>query len=406
MGWSLDTSALPIMNWDAVLVDFENTLADLSRGLKGGVAPEYYGGGPGVAPAVDSQGVPIGKLLAELSRRAVPWAVVASSPVANVLQWFAAQGWEVPGVCVGYGDSTLHRPCPDPLQTALGRLGVSPSPAVLALGDSTTDMEAAHRAGLTAAGFGSLVPLHAAPDLMLGQLSAVFDIDGQHSLIGDRRKGTQGVSLACTLPDHDLFVGGRLRSGWSARGAGGQSGSTDQSDVGLSSDLARGRAGRWPPETLDLAHTLLMHAQKGRPGGARLTWVPDRVPRKGPMERLARRLAGRVAIPCHSLLRHVGESDPQASLSVTERAGAMHGRFAATAALDGETVLVLDDARVTGATLDEAARALRAAGAGRVVTMALGQAACDGETPLATWAPRRQPRQRRVAEPGGQSLFF
>lgn len=394
------------MNWDAVLLDFENTLADLSRGLQGGVVPEYYSGGPGVAPAVDSQGVPIGHLLVELSRRAVPWAVVASSPVVNVLQWFAAQGWDEPAVCVGYGDSTLHRPCSDPLHTALGRLGVTPSPAVLALGDSATDMEAAHRAGLTAAGFGALVPLQAAPDLMLGDLSAVFDIDGQHSLLGDRRKGTQGVSLTCALPDHDLFVGGRLRSGWSAMGSGDQAGPADHVTVGLEGDLARGRAGRWPPETVELAHTLLMHAQKGRPGGARLTWVPDRVSMKGPLERLARRLAGRVAIPCHSLLRHVGESHPQATLPATERAGAMVGRFAATAALDGETVLVLDDSRVTGATLDEAARALRAAGAGRVVTMALGQAALSGKSPLATWAPRRQPRQRGAAEPGGQSLFF
>ena len=391
------------MIWDAVLLDFENTLADLSRGLKCGTLPQYYSGGPGVQPVVDSQGVPVVQVIGELSRRAVPWAVVASSPVANVLQWFAAQGLDSPAVCVGYGESTLHRPSADPLNTALGLLGVSPSPAVLALGDSATDMEAAFRAGVTSAGLGAEVPLHAAPDLMLADLAGVFDIQGQHSLLGDRRKGAQGVSLTCTLPDHDLHVSGRLRRGWSAQSAGEQG---DPQMPGLDGELARGRAGRWAPETVDLAHTLLMHAQKGKPGGARLTWVPDRVPMKGPLERLARRLAARVAMPCQSLLRHVVESQPQATLPMADRAGAMAGRFVATAALDGDTVLVLDDSRVTGATLDEAARALREAGAGRVVTMALGQAALATEGLLAAWAPRRLRPRHRDAEPGGQSLFF
>ena len=391
------------MNWDAVLIDFENTLADLGQGLQGDVLREYYSGGPGVAPLADARGVTMDHLLGELSRRAVPWAVVSSSPVANVQQWFTAQGWELPSVCIGFGESTLHRPSADPLLTALGRLGVSPGSSVLSLGDSASDTEAALRAGLTAASLRTDVPLVAVPDLLLSDLSAVFDIQGQHSLLGDRRKGAQAVSLTCLLADHDLHVGGRLRGGWSGSGFGDPS---DQPKTGLAGELARGRAGRWSPETVDLAHTLLMHAQKGRHGEARLTWVPDRVPRKGPLERLARRLAGRVALPCHSLLRHVGNSAPQASLSVWERSAAMAGRFTATAALDGETVLVLDDVRVTGATLDEAARALCDAGAGTVVTLALGQAALSADGPMASWGPKRQPRQEGSPEAGGQAMFF
>ncbi|MFT7463984.1 MAG: hypothetical protein ACI9EF_002332 [Pseudohongiellaceae bacterium] len=391
------------LSWDAVLVDFENTLADLSRGARVVPPPEYYGGGPQAEVMLDGDGAPVGELLMELARRAVPWGVVSSSPVASVLRWLSAQGWPTPPVCIGFGDTPLHRPSESPILAALGRLGVEPSRSVLSIGDSGTDVEAAHRAGVTSASLFEDVPLLACPDLLLSGLAAVFDDKlGQHWLLGERRKGRPGVSLSCPMGQYDLHVAGM------ALGRLVQAGPDEQSAgnrAGLARELRQGRLGAWAPETVDLAQALLMHAQKGQPGGTRLTWVPDRVPMKGPLERLARRLAGRVAIPCHSLLRHVAASPEQFTLPLAERRTAMVGKFTATAALDGDTVLVLDDTRVTGATLEEAARALREAGAGHVACLALGQVPLAGDGPMARWGPKGNGPEKGRPESGGQSLF-
>jgi ComF family protein len=60
------------------------------------------------------------------------------------------------------------------------------------------------------------------------------------------------------------------------------------------------------------------------------------------------------------------DTPPQMELPYAERRRNVRGAFRCTRALAGESVAVVDDVMTTGATLDEIARVLKAAGASRV----------------------------------------
>ena len=70
-------------------------------------------------------------------------------------------------------------------------------------------------------------------------------------------------------------------------------------------------------------------------------------------------------------------SPPQAELPWKERARNIKGAFAARQRFDGLAVAVVDDVMTTGATLEEAARTLKAAGAVRVVNWVLSRTLPD-----------------------------
>jgi ComF family protein len=61
------------------------------------------------------------------------------------------------------------------------------------------------------------------------------------------------------------------------------------------------------------------------------------------------------------------DTPPQMELPYDERQRNVRGAFACTRALAGQTIAVVDDVMTTGATLNEVAKTLKAAGAARVV---------------------------------------
>jgi ComF family protein len=87
---------------------------------------------------------------------------------------------------------------------------------------------------------------------------------------------------------------------------------------------------------------------------------------------LARRLRLRIARP----LRRARATPPLANLGRTERAATMRHAFESKrrASVARKTVLLVDDILTTGATCNAAARALKRAGAVRVIVAVIGRA--------------------------------
>lgn len=84
-------------------------------------------------------------------------------------------------------------------------------------------------------------------------------------------------------------------------------------------------------------------------------------------ERIARGIASRTGLAVEpSALRRALRTQPQAALNAVERAENIQGAFAASEGVRGQRVGLVDDVITTGATVNECARVLRAAGASKV----------------------------------------
>jgi ComF family protein len=92
-------------------------------------------------------------------------------------------------------------------------------------------------------------------------------------------------------------------------------------------------------------------------------------------EALAHGLARRLKRPVRRSLRRVAATDKLAVLSRTERTKTMRGAFRArrNASLKGRTIILVDDVLTTGATCGAAARALKRAGAKRVIVAVIAR---------------------------------
>lgn len=93
-------------------------------------------------------------------------------------------------------------------------------------------------------------------------------------------------------------------------------------------------------------------------------------------DELARALARRLGLPLRRPLRRLRATGKLAGAGRVERLERMRGAFSARIrpSLRGKTVLLVDDILTTGATGGDAARALKRAGAGRVVVVVIGRA--------------------------------
>lgn len=94
-------------------------------------------------------------------------------------------------------------------------------------------------------------------------------------------------------------------------------------------------------------------------------------------ERIADEIAVELGVPCRAgALRRVKATAQHAQSSASARWENIRGAFEAAprARVAGKSVLLVDDVMTTGATMGEAARVLKAAGAARVVAAALARA--------------------------------
>lgn len=99
-----------------------------------------------------------------------------------------------------------------------------------------------------------------------------------------------------------------------------------------------------------------------------LPLAPDRQRERGfnQAREIARHLARGLGLELADVLARRNGGAPQARLGWDQRRRNVRGAFVATRALAGGAYALVDDVMTTGATLAEAARALRSAGAARV----------------------------------------
>ncbi|MGQ0651702.1 MAG: ComF family protein [Betaproteobacteria bacterium] len=125
---------------------------------------------------------------------------------------------------------------------------------------------------------------------------------------------------------------------------------------------------------LALADTLAQ-ALLARPApvAERLVPVPlsaERLKRRGYNQalELARKLARATGVPLDfAACERQKDAAPQSELPLAERVKNVRGAFRCTGDVRGRAIAVVDDVMTTGATLDELAATLKAAGAARVV---------------------------------------
>ncbi|MEW5862801.1 MAG: ComF family protein [Pseudomonadota bacterium] len=95
---------------------------------------------------------------------------------------------------------------------------------------------------------------------------------------------------------------------------------------------------------------------------------------------IARAAARALAVPVRpELCERVRETPAQVDLPLARRAANVRGAFACPGLAAGLSIAVVDDVMTSGATLDEIARTLKAAGAARVVSWVVARTPPPGE---------------------------
>ena len=110
---------------------------------------------------------------------------------------------------------------------------------------------------------------------------------------------------------------------------------------------------------------------------------------------LARCVSDRTGVPLIPALRRIKGGPSQIGLTAAQRIQNVRGKFAMTrgARVDGATLCLIDDVMTTGATLEECARILRAAGAGDVYAAVAAH--------VSPGSPSANPTESQVSRSGG-----
>jgi len=94
----------------------------------------------------------------------------------------------------------------------------------------------------------------------------------------------------------------------------------------------------------------------------------------------AGRLAARLGVPLVPALRKVRPTQPQKDFTnAAQKAENIKGAFECAAPVQGKTLLVVDDVYDSGATLKEAGRILKQAGAGRLYAFCIARTRHRGD---------------------------
>jgi predicted amidophosphoribosyltransferase len=143
--------------------------------------------------------------------------------------------------------------------------------------------------------------------------------------------------------------------------------------VHLVAPLAHAMADLWEPAGLPTDRAVLVP----------VPLAPDRLRERGYNQALLLSIAvaDRVGLPVFDALRRVRRTRSQTALSLAGRVGNLEGAFAPGRGTPYLPVVLIDDVRTTGATLDACALALRAAGYSVTAGVTVFQTPDAAETP-------------------------
>jgi pyrophosphatase PpaX len=164
------------------------TLEDLGKRLVGGdyhrfttvYRDQYYGSRRDIRPFPGIEAVLESFLTAEVPMAVVTskvaWGATEELVQVDLLKYFQA--------VVGFDDTQLHKPDPEPIYTAMERLCIDEPEDVVFIGDSPADIWAARNAGCTsvAATWGTLdceLLLDSTPTHIIGHPRELFEILGR-----------------------------------------------------------------------------------------------------------------------------------------------------------------------------------------------------------------------------------
>lgn len=134
--------------------------------------------------------------------------------------------------------------------------------------------------------------------------------------------------------------------------------------LGRAVSAAAGSVGVGPPVVLvPVPSSRASIRRRGRDPTLDLTRAATGTPPRSRRRGRARRLKGTPYASCLQVLDHTRRVADQAGLTAADRTANLTGALRARLDLEGVQVIVVDDVITTGATVAEAARALRSAGA-------------------------------------------